>query len=483
VGLCSYLLIGFWYQDEANGLAGRKAFIVTRAGDVAMTLGLVLLVTRFGTLNIQLLMQRAAAQWHPGMIVAEVVGFLLLGGAVGKSAQFPLQTWLPDAMAGPTPTSALIHAATMVTAGVYLIARTHVLYSLAPVALAAVGLAGFITLLIAGFSALAQHDIKRILAYSTIAQIGYMFLALGVGAWSAAIFHLVTHAFFKALLFLASGVVIEAMHEEHDIFKMGGLRKQLPFTFWCFLFAGCSLAGLPLVTAGFYSKGMIMWSANASATGSGWLWAGAMVGAFMTALYTFRLIFVAFFGEPRHEHPPLTYRPGPAVNWPLGILGFLSIVAGFIDLPAAMGGREALSQVLDQALPPFVAARFGIGEIGSEIVAAIAFFVGVYLVYLFYMQKPVWSERLAGPGLGDVAHRFWFSDWGMDWLYEKIFVHPTAWFARVNKHDAVDAVYDGIAWLSQLFNGQLSLTENGKLRWYVGWVTAGAIILVAIAKW
>src|SRR6185437_12321372 len=204
VGLCSYLLIGFWYDDEVNGLAGRKAFIVTRAGDVAMTLGLVLLVTKLGTLDIQQLMHRVTLQWHYGAMVAEVAGFLLLGGAVGKSAQFPLQTWLPDAMAGPTPTSALIHAATMVTAGGCLIARLHGLYALAPAAQLAVALAGFITLVIAGFSALTQHDIKRILAYSTISQIGYMFLALGVGAWSAAIFHLVTHAFFKALLFLAS---------------------------------------------------------------------------------------------------------------------------------------------------------------------------------------------------------------------------------------------------------------------------------------
>ncbi|HEY7837075.1 MAG TPA: NADH-quinone oxidoreductase subunit L [Terriglobales bacterium] len=483
VGLCSYLLIGFWYDDEVNGLAGRKAFIVTRAGDVAMTLGLVLLVTRLGTLDIQELMHRVTLQWHYGAMVAEVAGFLLLGGAVGKSAQFPLQTWLPDAMAGPTPTSALIHAATMVTAGVYLIARLHVLYALAPMAQLAVALAGFITLVIAGFSALTQHDIKRILAYSTISQIGYMFLALGVGAWSAAIFHLVTHAFFKALLFLASGVVIQALHEEHDIFKMGGLRKRLPLAFWCFIFAGSSLAGLPLITAGFYSKGVIMWSAHSSAQGAWWLWAGAMAGAFMTALYTFRLIFVVFYGEPRQAHPPITRYPGPAINWPLGVLGFLSMLAGFIDLPAAMGGREALSGFLTPALPRFLALRPGMGEISSELLASILFFAGVYLIYLFQLQKPGWSAQLAGPGLGDTAHRFWFADWGMDWLYEKTLVHPVAWFARVNKADGVDRIYDGIAWLSEYFHRGLSRTENGRLRWYAGWVTAGAIVLVALAKW
>src|SRR6185437_10396880 len=252
VGLCSYLLIGFWYTDPANGRAAQKAFIVTRVGDSALILGLFLLYHRLGTLDIQPLMQRAAEQWPVGSGVATAAALLLLGGAVGKSAQLPLQTWLPDAMAGPTPTSALIHAATMVTAGVYLLARTHVLYALSPVGQLAVAVVGAVTLLVAGCSALTQTDIKRVLAYSTVSQIGYMFLACGVGAWSAAIFHFMTHAFFKALLFLAAGVVIEALHHEHDIFKMGGLRKELPVAFWTFVIAGCSLAGLPLITAGFF---------------------------------------------------------------------------------------------------------------------------------------------------------------------------------------------------------------------------------------
>ena len=225
VGLCSYLLIGFWYTDPANGLAARKAFIVTRIGDTAMIIGLLLLFQHLGTLQIQELMRRAAEQWPVGSALPIAAAALLLGGAVGKSAQLPLQTWLPDAMAGPTPTSALIHAATMVTAGVYLIARTHVLFTLAPPVQFAVAVIGAATLLLGGFSALTQWDIKRVLAYSTISQIGYMFLAMGVGAWTAGIFHFMTHAFFKSLLFLAAGVVIQALHEEHSIFKMGGLRK------------------------------------------------------------------------------------------------------------------------------------------------------------------------------------------------------------------------------------------------------------------
>ncbi len=244
VGLCSYLLIGFWYKDRANGRAARKAFVVTRVGDAAMAVGLFLLFTQLGTLNIQEIAHRAAAQWPVGSALAVIAAALLLGGAVGKSAQLPLQTWLPDAMAGPTPVSALIHAATMVTAGVYLIARMHVLFDLAPAVESAIVAIAGATIVLSGFSACVQHDIKRVLAYSTISQIGYMFLALGVGAWSAGIFHLITHAFFKALLFLGAGAVISSLGGEHDIFKMGGLRRRLPVTFWTFLIAAFALAGL-----------------------------------------------------------------------------------------------------------------------------------------------------------------------------------------------------------------------------------------------
>ena len=231
VGLCSYLLIGFWYKEPENGTAARKAFIITRIGDTAMIIGIFILFLSFGTFNIQDIMHLASAKWVAGSSIATITAVLLLGGALGKSAQVPLQTWLPDAMAGPSPVSALIHAATMVTAGVYLIARTNVLFSLAPIVQGFIAGIGALTLLIAGFSALTQHDLKRILAYSTISQIGYMFLALGVGAYSAAIFHFMIHAFFKALLFLAAGVVILVLNEEHDIFKMGGLRKKMPAVF------------------------------------------------------------------------------------------------------------------------------------------------------------------------------------------------------------------------------------------------------------
>ena len=242
VGLCSYLLIGFWYKEPENGYAARKAFIVTRIGDTAMLLGLFLLFISFGTLNINELMTQLPQKWSTGSPLAVISAVLLLGGALGKSAQLPLQTWLPDAMAGPSPVSALIHAATMVTAGVYLITRTHVLFTLAPVVMTAIAVIGAITLLLAGFSALAQTDLKRVLAYSTISQVGYMFLAMGIGAWSAGVFHFMIHAFFKALLFLAGGAVIHLLNDEHDIFKMGGLRKKMPVVFYTFLIGGASLS-------------------------------------------------------------------------------------------------------------------------------------------------------------------------------------------------------------------------------------------------
>src|SRR5665647_2131542 len=261
VGLCSYLLISYWQKDVENVYAGRKAFVITRVGDTALIVGLFLLFTQLHTLEIQPLMQSAAANWAAGS-----------GVAVAKSAQLPLQTWLPDAMAGPSPVSALIHAATMVTAGVYLIARTHVLYELAPDVRLTVAIVGTATLLYAGFSALAQHDIKRVLAYSTISQIGYMFLALGVSGWEAAVFHFMTHAFFKALLFLGAGVIIEALADEHDIFRMGGLRRQMPTVFWIFAVGAAALAALPFVTAGFYSKDLIIATSLGSVDGSVWLY-------------------------------------------------------------------------------------------------------------------------------------------------------------------------------------------------------------------
>jgi NADH-quinone oxidoreductase subunit L len=478
VGLCSYLLIGFWYTDPVNGRAARKAFYVTRVGDTAFIIGLFLLFTHLGTLNIQELMQRAVQQWPVGSSLAVAAGFLLLGGAVGKSAQLPLQTWLPDAMAGPTPTSALIHAATMVTAGVYLIARTHVLFSLAPSAMLAVAIVGIATLILAGFSALTQEDIKRILAYSTISQIGYMFLALGVGAWSAAIFHFMTHAFFKALLFLGAGIVINACHHEHSIFRLGGLRKELPVTFWTFLIAGCSLAGLPLITAGFYSKGLIVYDTQASAHGAMTLWVLAVIGVLLTSLYTFRMIFVAFFGE---VHTPVEHKPRFTMKTPCVVLAVLSVIGGFVETPRFLGDAHFFTDFLHSALPAVATASSpGMSDSASELWVTLAFIVGLVTAYFLYIRQPSAAAALKRPAIGDALHRFWHSDWGMDWLYDRLFVRPIMWFARVDKADIVDSIYDGIAYVSEGFYRGLRTTESGRVRWYAAGIVAGSIVFVAI---
>ena len=470
VGLCSYLLIGFWYRDPANGRAARKAFIVTRVGDTAMLLGLFLLFNDLGTLEIQHLMQRASERWTLGSTYAVATALLLLGGAVGKSAQLPLQVWLPDAMAGPTPTSALIHAATMVTAGVYLIARTHVLFSLAPVAQFAVALVGAGTLLLAGFSALTQHDIKRVLAYSTVSQIGYMFLALGVGAWQAALLHFMTHAFFKALLFLGAGVIINALNDEHSIFRMGGLRKELPVAFWTFLIAGCSLAGLPFITAGFFSKDLIIWEAWSANHGHPGFWIAGVFGALLTSLYTFRLIFRVFFGP---VSTPVTKRPGYAMTIPLVILAFLSIVAGYLKQP--------LLGFLDSVLPATIATHTGgLTEIRCEAIVALAFLIGLYFAYLFHLGKRSLSEALVRNPVGSRLHQWWFAGWGFDWIYEKVFVQPFIWAAQTNKSDFVDAFYTGVAQLTELFYRGLSRTQTGRLRWYAAGMAVGSVLFLAM---
>jgi NADH-quinone oxidoreductase subunit L len=481
VGLCSYLLIGFWYQDSANGAAAQKAFIVTRVGDTAFAIGLFLLFTHLGTLDIQALMQRAMQQWPVGSTLAIVASALLLGGAVGKSAQLPLQTWLPDAMAGPTPTSALIHAATMVTAGVYLIARTHVLFSLAPPAQFAVAVVGAATLLLAGCSALVQHDIKRILAYSTISQIGYMFLALGVGAWAAAIFHFMTHAFFKALLFLVAGVVIQALNDEHDIFRMGGLRKDLPYAFWGFVIGGSALAGLPLITAGFYSKDLILWQTWNSDHGSAALWIAGLVGVLLTSLYIYRLIFVVFYGEKQME---VSHRPRWRIKIPIIVLSVLSLVGGFVNIPQMFGDVPALANLLHSALPEVVERHAaGITEGLSEGIAAIAFALGLALAYLFFLRKQGLAESMATSTAGRVIHRFWFADWGMDWLYDHLFVRPVIWFAHVDRNDFIEPFYTGVALLTEFSWRALRATENGRLRWYAAGITSGTVVFIAIVLW
>lgn len=471
VGLCSYLLIGFWYKDPANGYAARKAFMITRIGDTAMIIGIFILFVNFGTVNISELMHLVSGNWPWGSSLAMITAALLLCGALGKSAQLPLHTWLPDAMAGPSPVSALIHAATMVTAGVYLIARTNILFSLAPVIMDAIAIIGAVTLLFAGFSAFAQHDLKRILAWSTISQIGYMFLALGVGAWSAAVFHFMIHAFFKALLFLAAGIIIQVLNEEHDIFKMGGLRKKMPVLFITFLVGSASLSALPLITAGFYSKDQILWYAFSSPNGSAILWAAGITGALLTSLYTFRMVFITFFGKTGTQP---VFTPGKLMMIPVIVLAFLSVTGGFIDLPHTFGNFHPFSDLIRHVVPPTEIIVPEKTEIVFQLISAIVAIGGIYSAYIIFLKKPVLAESLKHGGLIN----FFEKGWGFDQLYNFLFVKPIVWFSEINKNDFLDRINAGLTGFLLVLNRLLSLTQNGKLRWYATSFAIGIAVIL-----
>lgn len=462
VGLCSYLLVGFWHADPANGAAARKAFVVTRVGDTAMALGMFLLFLHLGTLDMQAVVANAASTWETGNAVATIACLLLVGGAVGKSAQLPLQTWLPDAMAGPTPVSALIHAATMVTAGVYLIARLHELFLLSPIAINTVAVIGAVTLLMAAFTAMTQRDIKRILAYSTISQIGYMFLALGVGAWASAIFHLMTHAFFKALLFLGAGAVIYSLHHEHDIFKMGGLRRHLPVAFWSFLIGSAALAALPF-TSGFYSKDAILLAAYDSAWNGPLLWGAGLLGALLTSLYSFRLVFTVFFGAVK---TPPSEPAGWLMAAPLAVLMALSVLGGLIPTPLADvfprapgADHSGVIAVLTPAIP----------------------IAGVVLAYLIFLSRRLDVSRWTDSRLGKRLERFWFSHWAMDWLYERVWVSPYRLVADRNRKDLVDRFYNATAEAIGFLHARAARSQTGQMRTYAAVMVLGLVLMAAVA--
>ncbi len=505
VGLCSYLLIGFWYQDPANGRAANKAFLVTRVGDTLMAIGLFLLFWNLDSLRIPVVLERAPAAWPLGSATATAIALLLLGGAVGKSAQIPLQTWLPDAMAGPTPVSALIHAATMVTAGVYLIARMNPLFALSPAALTTTAWIGAITLLIAGASALVQSDIKRVLAYSTISQIGYMFLALGVGAWPAAVFHFMTHACFKALLFLGAGVVILALHHAQEIDRMGGLRKGLPITFRTFLVGAASLAAFPLVTSGFYSKDLILWEAWSSPGGNHWLWAAGLVGAVITALYALRLVLRVFTGAARSPHDAQLMEKGAkgpkaALLVPLVVLAVLALFAGLLEVPATLGGNGAFTRFVSAPYTAHIAAAHPPAPEGSgtapghatehagshaeeaavQVVASLLTLGGIALAILLFQRRKAWVARMQTAPTGARAHALLFSGWGFDALYDRLFVRPLVWFANINRDDVFDAAFTGLAALATAVHLGLSRGQNGRVRVYAMAIAAGAIGILAI---
>jgi NADH-quinone oxidoreductase subunit L len=475
VGLCSYLLIGFWYETPANCQAANKAFYITRIGDTAMAVGLFLLFKELGTLTIPDILAAAPGHFQQGASNITWIALLLLVGGMGKSAQLPLQTWLPDAMAGPSPVSALIHAATMVTAGVYLIARMYVVFQLSPIAMTATAVVGGITLLVAACSAMMQKDIKRILAYSTISQIGYMFLALGVGAWSAAIFHFFTHAFFKALLFLAAGVVIESLHHEHNVFRMGGLKDRLPLVFKTFVAGAAALAALPFISSGFYSKDLILWYSWSAGNGHPGLWTLGICGAFLTAFYTTRLVLLVFYGEMK---TPVSAHPARLMTVPLLVLAVFSIISGFVEWPHNIAHITLFSDLVQNVLPATLLQPDIPPELIFQVIAILLTLCGVYAgYYLYYRNTHLiehWEEK---PALLAVRN-FLFDGWGFDRLYNTLFVKPFVFLTNLNKADFVDRFYNGIAAGSRQLNRLFSLSQNGSLRWYVAGVLVGILFIL-----
>ncbi len=482
VGVCSYLLIGFWYRDAANGRAAQKAFIVTRVGDAAMAVGLLLIFSKLGTLDIPDLLSRAVAQWPSGSAPAVLAAWLLLASAVAKSAQLPLQVWLPDAMAGPTPVSALIHAATMVTAGVYLIARLHVLFALAPEVQAAIAVIGAVTLLLAGVSAATQQDIKRVAAYSTISQVGFMFLALGVGAWSAAICHFVTHAFFKSLLFLCIGVIIQAMDGEHSLFKMHGLRRTLPVTFFACVISALALSGLP-PTGGFASKDRILGAVYEAGPG-GWLYAAALAGVFLTGLYTFRMLFLAF-GDMRESRKDTggMRRPTASMSAVLVCLAVLSVAAAAPAWPAALGGHAWLPQFLRTVLPDGASTLRAGTERTLSLIALQVALAGAASGWFVAMAGRRMFERLTSSTVGAALHAWWQTGWGFDWFYTRLIVWPTVWMAEINRNDVIDTLTGLCTWTALAGHRLLSRTQTGRLGWYAGCMAAGLVIILALMLW
>jgi NADH-quinone oxidoreductase subunit L len=485
VGLCSYLLIGFWYRQEQARSAALKAFLVTRVGDTGMFVGLLLLATGLGTLGLQQITRQAPLVWAAGSAPAVAAAALLLAGAAGKSAQLPLQTWLPDAMAGPTPVSALIHAATMVTAGVYLIARTWAVFTLAPQVLMAMSVIGAATILLAGTSALVQRDLKRALAYSTMSQIGYMFLALGVQAWQPAIFHFATHAFFKALLFLSAGVVIHALGGEQDMLKMGGLWRRLPVTFWTFLVACLSMAALPPLTAGFFSKDWILYAVYESPRLGLGLWLAAIVGVMLTSAYTFRMLFLVFLGPPRFERPAGTRahgaepqgshgEGGPAILIPLLVLAVPAALLGYVETPKFLGDIRLFSGFLGTALPGPLPGRVPV-ELFLLIPSDLAGLAGLGLAYLAWRRLGRSSGALVSGVRG-----FWQAGWGFDTLYDVLLVRPFLRLGRWARGDVVDRFYDLVAAVNRLLHRALSRWQGGLLRRYVLALALGAAVLLAL---
>lgn len=479
VGLCSYLLIGFWFKNKDYGKAARKAFIMNRIGDLGLLIGIFIIWNQYGSFEYKEVFTNASM--GGGSTALTIATFCLFIGAMGKSAQIPLYTWLPDAMAGPTPVSALIHAATMVTAGIYMIVRSSVLYNLSPDTLHFVAFIGIATSLFAAIIGLRQNDIKKVLAYSTVSQLGLMFLALGVGAYTSAMFHLMTHAFFKALLFLGAGSVIHAMSGEQDMRRMGGLKDKIKITYWVFTIGTFAICGFPLLS-GFFSKDEILASVYAE---SPFLWALAFISSMITGIYMCRMYFVTFYGKFRgtHEQEHHLHESPSNMTIPLMILAFLSVIGGFFNLPHLVG-EGAAQKIAEFLHPVFKYTTVGLSELDhtTEIVLMVLTTVGVltviYFCYKIYVKDAsLPKEDIQLEGFEKtVANKFY-----IDELYDTIFVKPIAWlggfFHNIIEKRGIDAIVNGVGSSVKFSSTIFRLIQNGNIEYYLLGITAGVVFI------
>jgi NADH-quinone oxidoreductase subunit L len=490
------LLVGFYFLRKSAADAGKKAFIVNRIGDFGFMLGMFLLFKTFGTLDFVPMFAKAVpmpADAMGQMGTLTVACLLIFVGATGKSAQLPLSVWLPDAMEGPTPVSALIHAATMVTAGVYVVARSHVLFMRAPSAMLVVAIIGCATAIFAATIGLVQTDIKKVLAYSTVSQLGYMFLACGVGAFSAGIFHLMTHAFFKALLFLAAGSVIHAMGGEQDMLKMGGLSKKIKWTYITMLTATLAIAGFPPL-AGFFSKDSILLSAFQSENGGHVLYAIGLFTALLTSFYMFRLIFLTFFGKQRYdEHHVHVHESPKSMLVPLMILAVLSLVGGWLAAPAFWGAPDYFAKFLEPVFAQGGGAESAAAESAAHalemplaIVAVITATLGLGIAYWLYISRPAKPAELAKSMKG--AYTTLFNKYYVDELYAAVVVKPLLWLStkvlwQTVDVQIIDGAVNGIAHGTTEVGDNVRHAQSGSTRSYAVWVIIGALVIIAIIFW
>jgi NADH-quinone oxidoreductase subunit L len=494
VGLSSYLLIGFYFLRKSASDAGKKAFIVNRIGDFGFMLGMFLLFRAFHTLDFQAIFTSSTLQGWPVELSGHLgtltfACLLIFMGACGKSAQLPLYVWLPDAMEGPTPVSALIHAATMVTAGVYVVARSHILFAHAPTAMLVVAIVGCATAFFAATIGLVQTDIKKVLAYSTVSQLGYMFLACGVGAFSAGIFHLMTHAFFKALLFLAAGSVIHAMGGEQDMTRMGGLSKKIRWTFGTMLIATFAITGIPFF-AGFFSKDAILFAAFHRQTGGTILYAFGLLTALLTAFYMFRLIFLTFRGKPRFDEHKVHVHESPwSMLGPLVVLAVLSTVGGWVALPALFQGPDYFANFLGPVFSGHETAEAA-GEIAAHqlelILAGVAVgaaLIGLGVAYWLYLKRPGKADGLAHslkPAYKTLLNKYY-----VDELYAAVVVKPLLWIStnvlwKAADVAGIDGAVNGIADGARAIGDGVRHTQSGNTRSYAVWVVIGAMVVIAV---